>query len=237
MTAARRIIQLEEIRIIIQNHEPSLEELDWTTWLLSDPLNQKLADLDFEYAMEMFKRDNLLAKRRKGGGGKTRSINYVLSFSGNTSAESTSDYVTTTFNPDDYALNEGFTVSYWVRPDFLGNTMFALGRKPSNSQRFQFGINTDINFFVGAGRLRTRNTPHGMKVGTWYHWAVTYAGDSSDRTIKIYRDATLLQETTARWGGTGATGGELRYILVDIVLMTVLGEMNIRLDGLLVLMK
>jgi hypothetical protein len=50
-----------------------------------------------------------------------------------------------------------------------------------------------------------------MEVGTWYHWAVTYAGNSSDRAIKIYRDATLLQETTARWSGTGATGGELVY--------------------------
>ena len=56
--------KLEEIRIIIQNREPSLQELDWDTWL-SDPINQRLADLDFDYAMEMFKRDNLMAKRRK----------------------------------------------------------------------------------------------------------------------------------------------------------------------------
>ena len=58
--------KLEEIRVIIQNREPSLQELDWDSWL-SDPLNQKLADLDFDYAMEMFKRDNLMAKRRKPG--------------------------------------------------------------------------------------------------------------------------------------------------------------------------
>ena len=55
--------KLEEIRIIIQNREPSLQELDWDGWL-SDPLNQKLAALDFDYAMEMYKRDNLLAKQR-----------------------------------------------------------------------------------------------------------------------------------------------------------------------------
>ena len=41
--------KLEEIRIIIQNREPSLQKLDWDTWL-SDPLNQELADLDFDYA-------------------------------------------------------------------------------------------------------------------------------------------------------------------------------------------
>ena len=110
MTDAKRINKLEEIRIIIQNHEPSLEELDWATWLLSDPLNQKLADLDFEYAMEMFKRDNLLAKRRKGGGGKQKAqqVNYALSFSGDTAAGATTrDYVSTDFNPDDYNLNLG----------------------------------------------------------------------------------------------------------------------------------
>ena len=63
--------KLEEIRIIIQNREPSLQKLDWDSWL-SNPLNQKLADLDFEHAMEMFKRDNLMAiaKRREPGRSK-----------------------------------------------------------------------------------------------------------------------------------------------------------------------
>ena len=213
--------QLEEIRVIIHNREPSLQELDWDSWL-SDPLNQRLAALDFEYAMEMFKRDNLMAKRRKRTGGKrkrTVSENYVLTFTGNTPGNTGTyplavgnyDHVTTTFDPDDYNLNEGFTVSYWVRPDELGSTMFALGRKPSTHQRFQFGINTDVNFFVGAGKLRTRNTAHGMEVGTWYHWAVTYAGNSSGKTLKVYRDTTLLQETTATWSSTGASPGELVY--------------------------
>ena len=59
--------ELEEIRIIIQNREPSLQWFDWASWLLSDPLNQRLADLDYDLAVEMFKRDNTLAKRRRGG--------------------------------------------------------------------------------------------------------------------------------------------------------------------------
>jgi hypothetical protein len=76
--------KLEEIRIITQNREPSLQTLDWASWLLSNPLNQKLADLDFERAMEMFKRDNLMAKRRHGTRGKKEvGLNYVLSFTGN----------------------------------------------------------------------------------------------------------------------------------------------------------
>ena len=73
--------KLEEIRIIIQNREPSLQELDWDSWL-SDPLNQKLADLDLERALEMFKRDNLMAKRRKGARSKKKGVNYSLTFTG-----------------------------------------------------------------------------------------------------------------------------------------------------------
>ena len=222
--------KLEEIRIIIQNREPSLQELDWDSWL-SDPLNQKLADLDFDYAREMFKRDNLMAKRRHGTrGGKKALNNYSLTFTGNTPGNTGTyplavgnyDHVTTAFDPDDYNLSEGFTVSYWVRPDEFGNTMFALGRKPSQHERFQFGIQDKDDFFVGVGKQRFRTTEHGMGVvpageqrnndaGTWYHWAVTYAGHSSGKTVKIYRDATLLQETTANWNSTGATGGETVY--------------------------
>ena len=67
--------ELEEIRFIVHNREPSQEVLDWTNWLLSDPLNQRLADLDFERAIEMFKRDNLMAKRRHGTRGKGKSFN------------------------------------------------------------------------------------------------------------------------------------------------------------------
>ena len=105
--------KLEEIRIIIQNREPSLQELDWASWL-SDPLNQKLADLDFDYAMEMFKRDNLMAKRRKRTHGKKKLyINpYVLAFSGEKAADATENYVITDFNPDTYELYKGFTVYF-----------------------------------------------------------------------------------------------------------------------------
>ena len=201
--------KLEEIRIIIQNREPSLQELDWDSWL-SDPLNQKLADLDFDYAMEMFKRDNLMAKRRKRTRGNVRKysqINYSLIFTGNTSGDSTSDHVTTTFDPDDYDLNLGFTLSYWVRPDELGNFMFALGRQPSSSQRFEFGIYTSTKMFIGVGSGRKRSEPHGMpqvSTGNWYHWAITYAGNNaSPKTLKAYRNGTEVLDTTATWSSTG----------------------------------
>ncbi len=94
--------RLEEIRVIIHSREPSLVELDWEAWL-SDPLNQRLAELDFEHAMEMFKRDNLLAARRKPTRGKARKVapKYALVFSGDR-AGATDSYATTTFNPDTY---------------------------------------------------------------------------------------------------------------------------------------
>ena len=68
----------------MQNREPSHETLDWTSWL-SEPLNKKLSDLDFGRSMEMFKRDNLLAKRRHGTRGKKVANKYALSFAGDRS--------------------------------------------------------------------------------------------------------------------------------------------------------
>ena len=96
--------KLEEIKIIVHSREPSLQELDWNNWLLSDPLNQRLAELDLEVAMELFKRDNLLAKRRKPTRGKKKVRNYVLTFGG---AEGNRSYLRTGFNPDNFDLNLG----------------------------------------------------------------------------------------------------------------------------------
>ncbi len=221
--------KLEEIRIIIQNREPSIQELDWKTWLY-DALNQRLADLDFERAMEMFKHDNLMAKRRHGTRGTgVRVANNVLVFSGNTGAASES-HATTDFNPDDYDLNLGFTVSYWVRPDEVGNTMFAFGRKHSNNQRFVFGINRQRQSYFGIGSNKktaawvNMDTPveesllvasgeyWNLKTdGTWYHMVVTYddrADTSSGADRKIYVNGVLRDTDTINWDDTGGgTGG------------------------------
>ena len=220
--------RLEEIRVIIQSREPSLMELGWDSWLLSDPLNQRLADLDFERAMELFKRDNLLAYRRKGTGGRRKhvsaAVNYVLAFSGD-EAGAADSFATTDFNPDDYDLNLGFTVSYWVRPDARGSTMFAFGRRHSTSQRFTFGINRANAIFIGIGSNRKRSTWTSMGVdpslldgsdikidGTWYHFVVTYADRESTSeggvSRKIYLNGELLADGPINWNNTGGgTGG------------------------------
>ena len=232
--------KLEEIRIIIQNREPSLEKLDWASWLLSDPLNQKLADLDFEHAMEMFKRDNLMAKRRHGTRGKPKSFNYALTFAGDTGASAADDYVTTDFNPDDYNLNLGFTVSYWVRPDAVGSTMFAFGRRHSNSQRFTFGINAADKIHIGTGQNLLKGTwdngldshasgqtaaelfpslfegdDNDLKTGNWLHFAVTYADRESTSegktTRKVYLNSELIKSQEVNWSSTGGSTGPMIF--------------------------
>ena len=224
--------KLEEIRIIIQNREPSIQVLDWNNWL-SDPRNQRLADLDFERAMEMFKRDNLMAKRRHGTrahGAKT--VNNVLVFSGNTGAAAES-YATTDFNPDDYDLNLGFTVSYWVRPDEVGNSMLAFGRKHSNNERFGFGINRKRQAYFGVGQndMKTAwvnmDTPveesllvqdgayWNLKTdGTWYHMVVTYddrSDASSGAPRKVYVNGVLRHTDTINWNSTGGSTGGMYF--------------------------
>ena len=219
--------KLEEIRVIIQNREPSLQELDWDSWL-SDPLNQKLADLDFDHAMEMFKRDNLLAKRRyrtrpHPPRGKKRSIYDVnaLSFSGDKGGAAES-HVTTDFNPDDYNLNLGFTVSYWIRPDEVGTNMFAFGRKHNNNQRFVFGMSQANKIHIGIGGNKLLGTwgnglsdnpsgktaaelfpdlfttPHDsasdLIPGTWMHFTVTYADRTSTDEGSVARKVYLNGE-------------------------------------------
>jgi|19_taG_2_1085344.scaffolds.fasta_scaffold17074_3 hypothetical protein len=229
--------KLEELKIIIKKRTPLRQQLDWATWLLSDPLNQELADLDYAYALEMFKRDNLMAgdRRRRGRGGKIRRTeldNNVLSFGGNAPGASRS-YVTTDFNPDDYNLNLGCTVSYWVRPDEVGNSMFAFGRKQSSSQRFVFGIFRKRQGYFAIGSDDKKPTwvsmdtpvPESMLVfdgtywnlktdGTWYHMAVTYA-DRSDTSSgvprKIYVNGVLRQTNTINWSDTGGGPGKGMY--------------------------
>ena len=194
---------LEEMRVIIQNHEPSLQALDWESWLLSDPFNQRLAELDLELAMELFKRDNLLAKRRHGTRGKKTAADkgYVLTFTGDVAVGARFDYVSTTFNPDSYdgagtGLNRGFTVSYWVKSleDVSVGTdvRIAWGKRSQTNGHFQFGVKNANKIKIGVGsadkddnthkeglgwEAGDDNVAHGVNDGEWHHWVVTYGGD------------------------------------------------------------
>mgnify|MGYP003115303157 CR=1 FL=1 len=184
--------RLEEIRVIVRKREPSLQQLDWNTWLLSDPLNQRLAELDLEQAMELFKRDNLMAYRRKGTRGRKKvpqEINYGLSFTGDTNVSTRrGDLVATNFNPDNPDGSEkpiaesGFTISYWVRPDELGSDMFAIGRKAHNNARFTFGISRKNKIYIGVGANQSERA-----------WATMLD------TAGIDKATHLVQDTDDEW--------------------------------------
>jgi hypothetical protein len=206
-------VRLQEVKIIIQNREPTLQVLDWRTWL-SIPYNQRLAELDFEYAVQVFKHDNLMANRRKGTGGKKRpEINYVLSFSGDTAADATENYVETTFNPDSYdgegtGLNRGFTVSYWVKPlEVTGDVFFAFGKRSQRDGRFEFGIKNKNKIKVGIGGASKDDNDESdlFEVGTWYNFVVTYGGTWTfgDAQVRVYLNGTELLKSGASGGGMG----------------------------------
>ena len=218
----RENVRLQEINIIIKNREPYLGVLDWRTWL-SDPLNKRLAELDFEYAVQMFRRDTRMASRRHRTRGKRKSeLNYFLSFTGDTNVSTRrGDLVATNFNPDDFNLPaQGFTISYWVRPDELGADMFAIGRKAHNNERFTFGISRKNKGYFGVGANQSERAWATMLdtagidkathlvqdtddewilvVGRWYHFAVTYAGTNAgtnNMLRKIYMNGQQIWGT------------------------------------------
>jgi len=201
---SRKQSKLEEIRIIIKKREPSLIELDWDRWLSID-LNKKLALLDFEYALEMFKRDNLMAKRRKRTRGKKKQFNYALTFSGDRSG-ATDSYATTTFNPDTYELWNGFTISFWVRPDeAMNQTSVMLGSKANSpNARFHFGIHSNGNINVGIGTANTTGINNPMEIGKWYNWVLTYTGEdkgTGERKVRMWinNDPRMTSNTNTRW--------------------------------------
>ena len=208
---AQKNDKLEEIRIIIQNREPSLQDLDWDSWL-ADPLNQRLAVLDLEHAMEMFKRDNLLAYRRKPGRSKKKYVieNYALTFSGDRSG-ATDSYATTTFDPDTYELWNGFTISFWVRPDeTMNQTSVILGSKNNSPEsRFKFGIHSNGNINVGIGGTNVTGINNPMEVGKWYNWVITYTGDdkgAGERKVRMWinNDPRMTSNTNTRWANQTA---------------------------------
>ena len=201
--------KLEEIKLIVHHREPSLQELDWHNWLLSDPLHQRLAELDIEVAMELFKRDNLLARMRKPTRGKKRQIaqNYALAFSGDRSGAADS-YAETTFNPDNFSLWNGFTISFWVRPDEeMNQKSVILGTRASSPvARFHFGFSgtgtNNIGVGVGGNDVTGINNP--MEVGRWYNWVISYTGtqfDAGERKLRMWinTDARMTSNNSTAW--------------------------------------
>ena len=182
------------------------QQLTWDRWL-KIPENRYLFHVNEDIAKGIFEETNNLIERRfdnestRGGSSPTIFNNSSLTFTGDSGASGTEDYVSTTFDPVDYNLNHGFTVSFWVRPDELGTHMFALGRRRAyTTGRFTFGLRSTTRLFVGVGNSKKQGFLHGMEIGTWYHWAITYAGNNvSPKTIKGYIDGEEIFDSTTSW--------------------------------------
>ena len=158
------------------------------------------------------------------GGGSSYGNRYSLTFSGDTqSANSNDTYVSTTFNPDTYNLRDGFTVSFWVRPDKLDdqpsafNTGYAIGRRPANNERFSFGVKQksggNDKGYTRVGQTTRDGWTHGMIIGNWYHWVTTYAGNDNGKALKTYLNGELLNDSSATWddGPTSGTGDTIFF--------------------------
>ena len=258
---ARKNDKLKEIRAIIENREPSLQKLDWATWL-DDPLNQRLVELDIEQAMEMFKRDNLMAEayrhedwdpteKPSSGGGRRKikaEVNYGLSFTGDTNTDTRrGDLVATDFQPHNYDGAEssigadGFTISFWIRPDEIVTDGFAIGWKSGAHDRFEFGMKDADQVFFGVASNELKSTWKDMNDavvgenandgftatemnemfdggtdwktdGTWYHIAVSYVGHAGASAGDRYRRVYLNGRQLRGEGvGPAANDGDFNW--------------------------
>ena len=198
-------------------------KLDWMSWL-EIPESNYLFQINESLAKKVFQENNLLIDRlryKQRGGVAPVAKNYFLSFTGDTNTSTRrGDLVATDFNPDDFDLPaKGFTISYWVRPDELGADMFAIGRKAHNNERFTFGISRRTKGYFGVGANQSERSWETMldaagmdksthleqdgsdwilKVGTWYHFAVTYAGTNAgtnNMLRKIYMNGQQIWGT------------------------------------------
>ena len=217
------------------------EILNWGKWL-EIPENKYLFQINEDMAKKVFQDTTALIKRyisnindtyrselieagrtsRTRGGDVATAKNYFLSFTGDTDTDTRKgDLVHTDFNPDDFDLaSNGFTISYWVRPDEVGQDMFAIGRKAHNNERFTFGMSQKQKGYFGVGANQSERAWSTMLdtagidkathlvqdtddkwilvVGRWYHFAVTYAGTNAgtnNMLRKIYMNGQQIWGT------------------------------------------
>ena len=184
-------------------------KLDWMSWL-EIPESSYLFQINESLAKKVFQENNLLIDRlkyKKGRGGDVPTKNYALSFSGDRSG-ATKTFVSTTFNPDTYSLWNGFTISFWVRPDEeMNQKSVILGTRASSPvARFHFGLSgtgvNNIGVGIGGNDVTGINNP--MEVGRWYNWVVSYTGtqfDAGERKLRLWinTDARMTNNNSTSW--------------------------------------
>ena len=140
-------------------------------------------------------------------GGAGWSNNKSMEFSGDTDdsdwSTSNETYMSTTFNPNNFNLNQGFTVSFWVNARQMPTQSYFLGAKPGNGQNFRFGVKNTTAIDIRLGENSKTNLAHGMSLNTWHHYVVTYDGT----TMFCYIDGTDITEGGASmtWNASSNT--------------------------------
>ena len=184
------------------------QQLNWGNWL-NITENRYLYELNGDIAKKIFEETNaLISKKRTRGSRVVESVeNYALSFSGDRSG-ATETFVSTNFNPDTYSLWNGFTISFWVRPDeAMNQKSVILGTRASSPvARFHFGLSgvgTNIGVGVGGNDVTGINNP--MEIGRWYNWVISYTGtqfDAGERKLRMWinTDARMTNNNSTSWG-------------------------------------
>ena len=183
------------------------QQINWGKWL-KIPENRYLYELNKDIAKKIFEDTNaLIPKKRTRGSGVVEQKNYALSFSGDRSG-ATETFVSTNFNPDTYSLWNGFTISFWVRPDEeMNQKSVILGTRASSPvARFHFGLSGAgvNNIGVGVGGNDVTGISNPMEIGRWYNWVISYTGtqfDAGERKLRMWinTDARMTNNNSTSW--------------------------------------
>ena len=226
-------------------------KLDWMSWL-EIPESNYLFQINESLAKKVFQENNLLIDRlryKKGrGGAPSVDINYILSFTGDTNvATRRGDLVATDFQPHDYdgegssIGTDGFTISFWLRPDEIVTDGFAIGFKSGAHDRFEFGMKDADQVFFGVASNEFKSSWKDMNDavvgenandgftesemnelfdggtdwktdGTWYHIAVSYVGHAGASAGDRYRRVYLNGRQLRGEGvGSAANDGDFNW--------------------------
>ena len=227
-------------------------KLDWMSWL-EIPESNYLFQINESLAKKIFQENNLLIDKlryKKGRGGVAPSvdINYILSFTGDTNVSTRrGDLVATDFQPHDYdgagssIGTDGFTISFWLRPDEIVTDGFAIGWKSGAHDRFEFGMRDADQVFFGVASNEFKSSWKDMNDavvgenandgftaaemnelfdggenwktdGTWYHIAVSYVGHAGASAGNRYRRIYLNGRQLRGEGvGPAANDGDFNW--------------------------
>ena len=200
--------------ISVSREKQGNTKLNWGEWLKIPEnkylfqINESLAKRVFEDTIALIDRNvSYINRKRSYGGDVAVDKNYVLTFAGDRSG-ATDSHATTTFNPDTYSLWNGFTISFWVRPDEeMNQKSVILGTRASSPvARFHFGFSgtgvNNIGVGIGGNDVTGINNP--MEIGKWYNWVVSYTGTQGaggERKLRLWinTDARMTSNNMTSW--------------------------------------